>query len=288
MKYADREGKITELNSKQDRLLRKMYTTVIGRMVVYVLVNPGISQMAGKLLDSRISSLAVPYFARINHIDLSQYESKAYKSFNDFFTRKIKDELRPVDSVGQHLISPCDAKLSVFPVSEKAVFNIKRTRYTMMNLLRDRKLAKRFEGGTIFIFRLTVDDYHRYCYIDDGFQSRSRFIQGVLHTVNPVANDVYPIYKENSREYSILKSEHFGRVLMMEVGALLVGKIVNYKNYCMVKRGEEKGRFEYGGSTIILVFEKDKVIPDQDILKNTLAGCETIVKMGEKIGVSKK
>ena len=69
------------------------------------------------------------------------------------------------------------------------------------------------------MFRLCVDDYHRYIYIDDGFESRRVHIPGELHTVNPVANDVYPIYKENTREYALLKTVNFGTVLMMEVGA---------------------------------------------------------------------
>uniref|UniRef100_UPI00163D6409 phosphatidylserine decarboxylase n=1 Tax=Klebsiella pneumoniae TaxID=573 RepID=UPI00163D6409 len=93
-------------------------------------------------------------------------------------------------------------------------------------LLRDEKLAADYANGYILIFRLTVDDYHRYCYVADGKKEETVSIPGVLHTVNPVANDYFPIYKENGREYSILHSEVFGDIVMLEVGALLVGKIV--------------------------------------------------------------
>ena len=109
-------------------------------------------------------------------------------------------------------------------------------------------------------------------------------IPGVFHTVNPAANEVCPIYKENTREFSLLQSEHFKVVLMMEVGALLVGRITNYHEEETVKKGEEKGRFEFGGSTVILLFQKDAVKFDRQFLYNTENGYETIVKMGERLG----
>lgn len=287
MKYADRYGKITEEDNGQDKLLKWMYTTLLGRIIVKILVNPAISAIVGRIMSSKISTLGISSFCKANNIDMSQYEKKDYESYNDFFIRKIKKDKRPIDMCEDHVISPCDSKLSIYKINSDKSFNIKNTRYTVSQLLKDKKLAERFEGGYICVFRLTVDDYHRYCYVDNGIESKSRFIQGVLHTVNPVANDVYPIYKENCREYSILKSENFGNILMMEVGALMIGKIVNYKENPNVKKGQEKGRFEFGGSTVILMFEKDKIIPDEDIISNTQNDCETIVKMGEKIATKK-
>ena len=129
-----------------------------------------------------------------------------------------------------------------------------------------------------------MDDYHRYCYIADGEKTANIHIPGVLHTVNPIANDVYPIYVQNSREYSLLRTDTFGDVLMMEVGALLVGKIVNHHEASSVRRGQEKGYFQFGGSTVVLLLEKDRVQLDEDIITNSRENCETIVKMGEKIG----
>ena len=99
-----------------------------------------------------------------------------------------------------------------------------------------RRLAEHFKDGYLWVFRLSVDDYHRYIYVDNGRESVRRRIPGILHTVNPVANDVCPIYKENTREYSLLKSEHFGTLLMMEVGALMVGKIENRPVMSHVRR----------------------------------------------------
>ena len=191
------------------------------------------------------------------------------------------------------LTSPCDGKLSVYPIksgrSGEGTFVIKDTPYTIESLLRSRRLAERYDGGWAFVFRLTVDDYHRYCYIDEGRKSRNIHIPGVFHTVNPVANDMVPIYKENTREYSLLKSRHFKTVLMMEVGAMMVGKITNlHKNPATVKKGQEKGNFEFGGSTIILLIQPGKVRIDYDLIENTEEGYETIVKMGERIGECRK
>ena len=110
----------------------------------------------------------------------------------------------------------------------------------------------------------------------------------MLHTVNPIANDVYPIYVQNSREYSLLHTDTFGDVRMMEVGALLVGKIVNHHGEAQVQRGQEKGYFQFGGSTVVLLLEKDRVQLDADIIANSRENCETIVKMGENIGTRRK
>ena len=288
MRYIDRLGNISETDSFQDKFLKALYTNIVGRALLKLLVNPMVSKLGGRLLSTTASKVLIQPFVKSNNIDLSTYEKQEFDSYNDFFIRKIKKNERKINMDSKVLISPCDSKLSVYKIDKNRRFFIKNTLYSTKSLLRDRKIADRYRGGYAMVFRLTVDDYHRYCYIDNGLKTNNKFIQGVLHTVNPIANDILPIYKENSREYSILQSDNFGDVLMMEVGALMVGKIVNYHQSRYVKKGQEKGRFEFGGSTVILLFEKDKVIVDQDILDNTQNEYETVVKMGEKIGESYK
>lgn len=125
-------------------------------------------------------------------------------------------------------------------------------------------------------------------YFDSGFKSRNRHINGVYHTVNPIALDTTDIYRENTREYTILHTENFGKVIQAEVGAMFVGRIVNHHmGHHRFVRGEEKGMFEYGGSTVILMFQKDTVEFDSDIVENSREGYETKVRMGEKIGRKK-
>jgi phosphatidylserine decarboxylase len=145
-------------------------------------------------------------------------------------------------------------------------------------------MSDRFSGGLCLIFRLEVDDYHRYCYIDDGFKTENTYIKGELHTVNPIALGRYNVYKRNSREYTLIHTDHFGDVVQVEVGAMLVGRICNHHGTAAVRRGQEKGKFEFGGSTIVMLLEKGAAEIDRDILKNSSEGIETVVKYGEKIG----
>ena len=158
----------------------------------------------------------------------------------------------------------------------------------MSSLLRDEKIARRYEGGNCFVFRLCVNHYHRYCYADSGKKSGNRKISGVLHTVRPIALREVPVFTENSREYTCIHTTHFGTLLQMEVGAMLVGRIVNYKEAGEAARGEEKGMFQYGGSTIILLTEKGTVQVRKDLLINSADGTETAVRMGEMIGYERK
>lgn len=280
----DRQGNIAENKSFQDQILEKLYGSAAGRVILKPLVNPTLSKLGGIVLDSRISAVAIKPFIKSHGIDMSDYEEQKYRSYNAFFKRKIRTGARNIDETPEHLISPCDCRLSVYPISENSVVSIKHTRYTISELLKNPALAKKYDGGLLWVFRLCVEDYHRYSYIDDGVESARHKIPGVLHTVNPVANDVYPIYKENAREYSLLKSENFGTVLMMEVGALMVGKIENRLEIGRVKRGQEKGNFAFGGSTIVLMTQKGRVRPDTDIWNNSKKGIETRVLLGEKIG----
>ena len=284
MDYIDLQGKTIENTTSQDRLLEFLYTNPLGRMLLKPLVQPGFSRLAGVLLSTRLSARLINPFARNSNIDMTEYQEQKYTSFNDFFTRKIKPDRRPLAGDASVLISPCDCKALVYPVRDNSIFSVKHTEYTLRSLLRSPGLAKRFQGGYIYILRLTVDDYHRYVYAASGRQSKNYHIDGTFHTVNPVANDYLPIYKENTREYTLLHTAEFGDVLQMEVGALMVGKISNHKESAPVKRGEEKGYFEYGGSTIIVLTQKGAAAPRPDLLKNTENGYETKLLQGQELG----
>ena len=286
MMQKDRSGHLVAQASGQDKVLRALYGCLPGRMLLKLLTAPALSKAAGAFLSSRFSTFLIEPFVRKNNIDMTQFAPGPYRNYNEFFARPILPEKRPVDADPEHLIAPCDSKLTALPIAPESRFTLKQTPYTVASMLRNEELAARYAGGYALIFRLTVDDYHRYCYMADGEKSENVHIPGVLHTVNPIANDVYPIYKENAREYSILHTERFGDVVMMEVGALLVGKIVNHHGACSVKRGQEKGYFQFGGSTVVLLVEADQIKLDEDILQNSAEGIETVVRMGEKIGLA--
>ena len=283
--YITRDGTKIDGTTGQDHLLEVIYGHALTRMLLRPFLSPAVSDICGKFLSTRLSRRIIPSFVKKNHIDLGIYEKQEFDSYNAFFTRKIKAEQRPINEQKNILISPSDGKVTAYPITQKGRFWIKHTQYSAAQLLKDERLAERYMGGWIYVIRLTVDDYHRYCYVADGRKSRQRKIRGVLHTVNPVANDYYPIYKMNSREYCLLKTKELGTILLMEVGALMVGKINNHEeDSAQVTRGDEKGMFEFGGSTIVVMTEPGMAEPDKDIIHNTKAQAETLVKMGEPIG----
>ncbi len=284
MDYMDREGNRIANVTGQDKYLYALYATVPGRAVMKLLAAPVVSGIVGKFMDSWMSTFMISSFVRKNGIRLSDYERKKYRSFNEFFTRRIKPEKRPIDQEQTHLIAPCDSLVTVYPIDLHTRIKIKHSVYTVGSLLQNDRLAAAFTGGYCVVCRLSVDNYHRYCYIDNAVKGRNHFIPGVLHTVNPAVLEHIKIYKENSREYCVMDTANFGRVVQMEVGAMLVGRIRNNHQVAVVRRGQEKGCFDYGGSTVVLLFQRDQLAIDDDILKNSAQGIETKIHMGEKIG----
>ena len=222
----DRNGEIVVTNEKQNILLKKLYGTVCGRVILKALTAPAVSKAAGVFMDSRLSVPLIKRFIKSSGIDTSQYVMKKFRSYNEFFTRRVKRGMRPIDRMPSHFISPCDSKLTVYKIGKSSVFRIKGSRYRVSDLIQNDFLAKRYEGGYCMIFRLEVDDYHRYCYIDSGTKTENTFINGELHTVNPIALEHYNIYKRNCREYTVLHTENFGDVVQVEVGAMMKTKSI--------------------------------------------------------------
>ncbi|MBR6796324.1 MAG: phosphatidylserine decarboxylase [Clostridia bacterium] len=280
----DRNGEYIIVGNKQEKTLRFLYKTTSGRVVLKVLTRPLVSKTAGKFLDSRLSKFAAKSAMKKRRIVADQLEKTNFRSYNEFFTRKLKQGARDIDYTPTALISPCDSKLSVYDINEGSTFTIKDSSYTVEDLLGGDPIAKEFYGGKCLIFRLAVDDYHRYCYFDDGEKGKNTYLRGVLHTVNPIVLDHCNIYKRNSREYTVMQTKHFGEAVQVEVGALMVGRIKNFHEEHSFKRGEEKGMFEFGGSTVVLLLKKDAALIDSDIIRNSAKNVETIVKYGERIG----
>lgn len=268
--------------------LRFLYGNAFGACILKLLVCRPVSKAVGKFLDSRLSRGLIKGYVRKHGIDMSLYEAEEYKSFNAFFTRRIRAELRPFDFSPDSFLSPCDGKLSVFSVNEGGMFEIKGFRYTAESLLKNKELAEKYFGGLCLVFRLSVEDYHRYFYIDDGKKGNNVFIKGKLHTVQPAALERRRVFTENCREYTVLETKNFGAVTQVEVGAMMVGRIVNNHDECEFRRGEEKGRFEFGGSTIVLLVEPERVVLDEELFENTKNGDETVVRCGERLGYKRE
>jgi len=274
-----------DISSKDSLTLRFLYNTLMGRMFLNILVRPFVSVFFGLIMDGSFSRLFIKGFIKRNNIDMNEYEDVKYSSFNDFFSREAKKENRHFTDNKNDLISPCDSKLTVYQIDTESIFQIKNSAYDVESLLNNKQLADEFTDGVCLIFRLTPSDYHRYCYIDDGEILSVQKIKGKLHTVRPISLQRYNIYKLNSREYTVMQTANFGKIIQMEVGALFVGRIKNQTASGFFERRKEKGMFEFGGSTIVILLQKDKIAIDETIWNNTRLDKETVVKMGYKIGV---
>lgn len=266
--------------------IRFAYETVFGRILAKtILCRKFVSNIYGAWQKSRFSKKKVQKFMSQYGVTVDDCIETQYPNFNAFFTRQRKAQ--PDLTKPDELASIADSKLLALPIDEKSIFKIKDVPYTTAELLENEALAKEFQGGMCLIFRLAPTDYHRYAYVDNAKQAPCVKIKGVLHTVNPIAGAM-KVYRRNTRQYNILKTEHFGKVVQMEVGALLVGKIINHNDdKASVSKLQEKGYFAYGGSTVILLLQKDAVKLDKDILEYSAKGIETKVRLGDKIGEAK-
>lgn len=273
---------------ENSRFLSFLYHNFLGRCLLKILTLPFISKLCGFFLDSKLSKFLIKPFIRNNNININDYDVENINSFNDFFTRKIKAELRPISRESNDFICPCDGLLSAYKIDKDLVMPIKQSSYSIKSLLQDEKLAQKYVGGICLVFRLCVNHYHRYCYIDNGHKKGNTFIKGRLHTVRPIALESLPVFVQNSREYTTLNTDNFGDVTQIEVGAMLVGKIKNHHQSYEFMKGEEKGMFLYGGSTIVILVEKDRVNFLEDFFKNTNEQIETPVVMGQIIGTKIK
>jgi len=261
-----------------------LYRSRLGRKLAETMARPGISRAAGRFMDSRFSSLMIAPFKRMNHISMDDVLPENYKSFNAFFTRNLKPGTRPIIMEKNVLASPCDAYLTALPISPEGIFTVKGTPYTLETLTESKALAREYNGGWCLIFRLTPTHYHHYAFPDDGVIGESRRINGVFHTVRPEALASLPVFKTNTREYTVLETAHFGRMIYMEVGATMVGRIVNKVTSGAFKRGSEKGMFEFGGSTVILLTAPGALVPDKAFIEASRRGEEIDVRLGQAIG----
>lgn len=257
-----------------------LYNNPVGRIFLGIAVSPFVSNIYASKNARKSSVKKIPAFIKEHNIDMSDFEDREYKSFTDFFTRKIRYGKRPVDMTPGALISPADSKLLVYEIEKDTVMRIKGRTYTADEILGDSENAKEFAGGYALVFRLTVDDYHRFCYPDKGCLISKRFIKGKLHTVSPVSKN-HKIYMENTRLVNLLKTEKFGTIAYIEVGAMLIGRIVD-NGTDVFEKGQEKGYFEPGGSTVIIMVRNVEI--DKDIMEQSASGIETKVRYGERIG----
>lgn len=258
----------------------------VGKLNLYLLFKRKyLSQFGGLMMQWSYSKRKIPVFIKEHQLNMDEFvvPEKGYKNFNQFFYRKLKDKKRIIE---EGIISPADGKIVVFnQINDCYNFYIKDCSFNLITFLKDKNLADKYNGGAMAIIRLAPADYHRFHFPFDGIPSESKKIKGYYYSVSPLAlKQNMKIFCENKREYSQLKTNSIGDILICEVGATLTGSIKQtYIPNQPVKKGDEKGHFSFGGSTVVLLFEKNKIKFNLDLIDNTNNGFETAIKMGEQI-----
>jgi phosphatidylserine decarboxylase len=292
IKYYNRKENKYEIEKVLgEKYLNWSYSSPSGIGLVELLLKKKVfSKLYGYYCDTKFSCKKIDSFIEDFQIDMSMYKkaSDKYSSFNEFFIRALNPDARIIPTEDNVLISPCDGKISAYEnIDPDNLVQIKGFTYSLKELLADNEVYKLYTGGTCLIFRLCPTDYHRFHFIDSGICSDTTKISGHYYSVNPVAlKNVKKLFCQNKREWSIFHSDNFSDVIYMEVGATCVGSIIqNYTPNSKVTKGEEKGYFKFGGSTVILFFKKDVLKISEEIIAQTQLGFETSVYLGEKIGL---
>jgi phosphatidylserine decarboxylase len=219
---------------------------------------------------------------------MEDFEDRRWQSFNDFFIRRFRPGARQMVAEPHRMPAFAEARYLAFPEITPAIeFPVKGTHLTPAAVLGDPALAAQFSGGPLLLARLAPVDYHRFHFPDSGRVIEERHIPGRLHSVNPIAlarrNDTLA---SNERHVTLISSTNFGRLAMVEVGAMNVGRIVQTHAGAAVERGQEKGYFCFGGSSVLLFGEAGRWCPSADLLEQTALERETLLRLGEEVAVA--
>lgn len=289
IKFLDRSTKkICIENPPAQGLMQFLYNNPLGKLGLNMLVKRKIvSAWYGRLMDKPKSTKRIPDFVKSLNIDMSESEKSMdeFSSFNDFFYRKLKPSARPIQDF---FVSPGDGKLLAFEkIDQLGDLFVKGSKFSLKAFSNNADLEKRYRYGSMMILRLAPNDYHRFHFPADGTPAAAVPIQGDYYSVSPIAlfHDFTKVFCENKRSITELDTDAYGRVLLMPVGATMVGSILHsYTAGKAVRKGDEMGYFAFGGSTIVMLFEPNALRFDRDLVENTRNGMETFVKMGETIG----
>lgn len=291
IEYINRQsGKSEQEKVLGDFWIKSAYHPLFQWFTDQVLSRAWISSFVGMLQNSQGSRGRIPHFVREYGIRLEDFEERDYRSFNEFFIRKFKPGVRPFDTGTGIFANFAESRMFALEgISGETEFRVKDAQIDLAELLRDAPLARSFSGGTLLLARLCPVDYHRFHYPCDSVVLEQRTIHGKLHSVNPDALKARPrLFLENERHITLLQSPSFGRYALIEVGALCVGKIVQTGPLeGPVLKGQEKGYFLFGGSTVIALIPEGRLICDRDLITNTRAGVETWVPLGDRLGEAK-
>ncbi len=294
--FLDRKTKREEKEKVYGEFFIKLfYGTGVARRVFSFLLLPFfarihfVSKLYGYFQKSAMSRFKIKPFIQTYEIDASEFLDPvdSFACFNDFFIRKLKPECRPIAGGPDIAVLPADARYLVFQnIDEADGFWVKGKKFSLGQLLGDEELAQTYAKGAMAIARLCPVDYHRFHFPCECIPGKPRLINGPLFSVNPLAlKRNIEILCENKRVITALKTENFGEVQYIEVGATHVGSIVQThvpeKSYA---KAGEKGYFSFGGSCLILLFERSRIIFDQDLIAASAKKMEVRGLLGQSLG----
>ena len=286
IKYWDRKDGCEKVEKVYgEEAMRWLYSTKMGSFFTGVATSHWVSRIYGALQSSSMSQKKIKPFIKNFEIDMSLYEEENFTSFNDFFIRKFKPGQRSFVSDAEVLPAFAEGRYLGFEkITPDLRFPVKGSFLSALALTGDLNVAKDFHNGPLLIARLCPVDYHRFHYPDEGLTAKVYRLSGDLYSVNPVALErKSDIFASNERVVSILETKNFGKLAYIEVGATMVGRIVQSYEPQSFKRGDEKGYFLFGGSTVILMGQPGKWVPDADILSRTSNQMETLLRLGESV-----
>ncbi len=273
-----------------DSFLRWTYGTIAGRITLNAIVKRAVfSHWYGWRMDLAKSAEKIPSFIQNYELDPNEFVRKPedFASFNEFFYRELKPEARPVDPSPTSVVFPADGRhLCVPNLSDCDGLFVKGEMFSLAELLGDQSLASHYAQGSLLLSRLCPVDYHRFHFPVAGTPGPTRLINGPLYSVNPIAlcQNIH-IMAKNKRCITVLETESFGKVLLLEIGATCVGGIrQTYTESAPVSKGAEKGYFRFGGSSTITIFEPGRVQFDQDLVENSKRHRELYARVGDHMG----
>lgn len=261
------------------------YRRAPGRALLKALQKTGSMRAAAWFLRTRASRIMIRRYIRKHGIDMTPYHGQRYRSFAQFFARRLQD--KPCTLAEGTLISPSDGLLSLYPIEADMSLPMKGSHYRLQDLIPEEEAAATFAGGLCIIVRLEASDYHHFCYVDDGIKHETHYIPGQLHSVQPIAIETVPVYRLNRRWWTLLDTDHFGPMAQIEIGAVLVGGITHCLDQGRFARGEEMGNFELRGSTIVLLTTREmrsRFAIAENCLPAWNDATEVRLKMGDPIG----
>jgi phosphatidylserine decarboxylase len=267
--------------------VRLLYGNPVGFTLTHsLLVRKMVSRFYGSLQSSPRSGAKVETFVKQFGVRMEDFEAGPFPTFNDFFIRRFRPGKRAFPRDPLVMGAPCEARYYAFSsLGAGATMPVKGLRLAAEDVLAETPERERFRDGPCLLARLCPVDYHRFHYPDAGRTLHAHTETGLLHSVNPLALRRKPdLFLANERVVSVLDTEKFGRLAYVEVGALMVGKIVQtHPVGSPFARGDEKGYFLFGGSTVIVYGEKGAWEPEKDLLEHTALGREVLVELGEPV-----